>query len=552
MIAAPGNAKKTSPIYKYQSILSQEPFNQVILFMLATEYLKSNFTEEAIVEYKKILNRNPQNTKALFNLGVAYIKWNNDVETAYDCFQKVLEISPTHTKAMAQIAHILEKQKKLSKAITTYKKIIQITPNNANAYKIVGTLLKKQELCQEAIPYLTKASELAPQDRMLLFTLGNTYLMMGEAEKAIQEFKKILAYDPRSYVAKHNIGYALKSAGLVNEAIKYYKEATEINPAYEASIYAMALAHLYKGDFKEGWKQYEWRLKKEKRNAEKLRQWIKKNNVRGKKIYLLPEGGIGDTIQFFRYVEVLQQMGADLIISVQKPLIPLLSNCPYIDRKLLCSKRDHVPLSYQDMASIMSLPAIFESEEKDIPINIPYIFPDKKLIEKWCHYFENNKNFKIGICWEADVKNDVSRLPVARRSIPLAKLQRLAALPHVQFYSLQKSSGASQVENLPQHFVVQTFGPNFDGKSGPFMDTAAIMTQLDLILTVDTSIAHLAGALGRPVWVMLPLNTDWRWIVNRKTSPWYPTMKVFKQEKPFDWDGVVMNIFEELENILNE
>ena len=543
------HTKKNNPIQQHQTNLTINPFNHTILFMLANEYFKANQTREAILQYKKIVGRNPNNKQALFNLGLSFLKLNN-LEEAKNCFKQVVEIDPHNTTSFLSISSILVKQNRIDEAIKQYKKTIESNPKCIEAYKQLADTLKRQEKCHCAIHYYKKALELDPQNIPIIFNLGNTYLMLGQSQNAIAQFKKVEQKQPNNYTIKHNIGYSYRNEGRVDQAIKYYKKALEINPKYEGSIYGRALALLYKGDFKNGWEAYAWRLKKEKRNAEKLRKWIKENNVQGKKIHLMPEGGIGDTIQFFRYVEVLQNMGADLTISVQKPLIPLLSNCPYIKKPLLNAGQLY-KINYEDRASIMSLPAIFESTEETIPKNIPYITPDKKLDKKWKTYFKNNKKIKVGFCWEADVKNDVSRLPVARRSIPLIALEKLSHIPNIEFYSLQKSDGSSEIDLLPEHFVVTSFGPDFDdkSKSGPFMDTAAIMKHLDLIITVDTSVAHLAGALGKPVWVMLPYNTDWRWIVNRTDSPWYPTMKLFKQPSPFDWKSVVDNIFEELNNM---
>jgi len=536
-------------VTQYQKQLATDPFNTTILSKLANAYLEDGQLAEATYCYQKLMGKNPYDQSALYNLGWIHTK-NNHLAQAVDYFTKLITINPNHIKAYLERAKLFEQQKKFDSAIKDYRQITDLDPYCISAYQRLALVLKNNEAYQEAIETYKRLIALNPAQAWARFQLSIIYIMVGESEAAVKELEKILEEDPNNYRIMHNIAYSLKVAGRVDEAINMYKQAIELNPQYEASVYALALAYLYKGDFAQGWKQYSWRLKKEKRNAEQLRKWIKENKVQNKKIFLMPEGGLGDTIQFIRYAELLKQMGADLTVMVPKPLKPLLSSCPYIDNLIVLG--EPFDRNWQDRASIMSLPAIFESEEENIPRNIPYIYPDKALVEKWRSYFEGENNFKIGLCWEADVKNDASRVPAARRSIPLIKLEKLTNLKNVTFYSLQKSNGTSELADLPEHFVVNRFGPDFDETAGPFMDTAAIINHLDLIITVDTSIAHLAGALGKPVWVMLPHNTDWRWIVNRTDSPWYPTMKIFKQSIPFDWDTIIADIFEVLKTQLGQ
>ena len=190
----------------------------------------------------------------------------------------------------------------------------------------------------------------------------------------------------------------------------------------------------------------------------------------------------------------------------------------------------------------MSLPAILELQEPQMAITVPYIFPAKQLVDYWGIKLGNDQHFKIGLCWQADTVNDSRRLPISRRSIPWTKLAVLGAIPNINFYSLQMKD-ARNTEDIQGQLNIISLGDDFDTSHGAFMDTAAVMAHMDLILTVDTAIAHLAGAMGKPVWLMLPYQTDWRWIANRTDSPWYPSMRIFKQPNPFDWDTVVHQVY---------
>jgi len=547
-----GIKKNYNTRQKLQRQLAYRPTGFNILFQLGNEFYKEKQYSEAIIYYKKSLQKNPTHIHALYNLGLAHLAYKNKTEEAKEAFIKITHIQPKNYYAYYQIGSICEKDKQLQQAIAYYEKTIEINPSCLPALVKLGILYKDLKNPETSFFYLEKALSLDPNNISLIFSAGSTLNDLGRCKKAADLYLKAAEIDPQNYTAIYNAGYSLKVYGNIDQAINLYNMALEINPDYDNATYAIALAYLYKGDFEKGWKYYENRLIKEKRNAPIIRNGIKTGNLKGKIIYLIPEGGFGDTIQFIRYIQELKEMGAQVFVSVQPQLYKLISNSPLIEHLLPPGKK---PTVFDDYATIMSLPALFISTEETIPKNIPYIFPDKTLEKKWQEYFTNKDNqysfetkgkpFRIGLCWQSDLKNDRSRVLCAHRSIPLKKLEKLSHIPNIEFYSLQKTINPDHFQDLSKDFVINTFGPDFD-TSGAFMDTAAIMKQLDLIISVDTSIPHLAGAVGAPVWVILPYNTDWRWIANREDSPWYPTMKIFKQPKAFDWDSVVDKVFHAL------
>jgi len=503
--------------------------------------------KDPIITYQKLLAQNPANFETLFNLATEFFK-KEQFDEAAGYYKKALVQEPESIDSMMRLAHIREKQDKLEQAVAYYEQVVALSPNLTYAFLKLASIHKKQKNYKQALDYYKKVDELKPNDTIIMSHIASILSSQGEYKQAAKLFLKIAKLEPKNMTALYNAGYSLKTSGQIDSAITLYNKVLEISPDYEPAKYAIPLAYLYKGDFENGWKHYEFRLIQEKRNAPNLRKYIKEGTVNGKIIYLVPEGGVGDTIQFIRYAKLLHDQGAHVIVAERPVLQKLLANCPYIDQLICIGQK---PTKYHDYASIMSLPAIYQSKEEEIPTDIPYIFPDKKLETKWQNYFEQSAfakaKAKVGLCWEADLKNDESRPLCAHRSIPLIKLEKLSHIPNIEFYSLQKNPTLSRIEDMPEHFVINTFGPDFDSSSGPFMDTAAIMKQLDLVITVDTAIAHLAGALGVPVWLMLPYNTDWRWISGRTTSPWYPNMKIFKQPKALDWDTVTDNIYKELQ-----
>ena len=421
----------------------------------------------------------------------------------------------TQVVSIATLETALEYQKseQFDNAIACYEEIICNNPSELNAY----------------------------------FNLGCCHLNIGDKEKAIALFSHILEIHPHALPALYNLGYTYKTFGDLDKAIETYKKVLQIDPNYDAAHLGLGFAYITQGDFELGWQQHSRYLKQSGKNGDKLREFLKNDKIAYKKILLRPEGGLGDTINFVRYADRLKHMGADIILVCQKSLVPLLSRCTHIDQIIPLGN----PLpSYDADATLMSLPAIFEDNDQTIPQTIPYIFADPALIKHWQQTLAHDTNFKVGICWQVDVHNDQSKLLIARRGYPLQAFETLADLPNVSFYSVQKCDGLEQLANISPQFKLHSF-ENLDDQAGPFMDTAALMKNLDLIITVDTAVAHLAGALGCKVWLLHPYATaDWRWIHPHTDSYWYPTMRIFKQHQPFGYEEVLEEVKTELVKLI--
>jgi len=298
---------------------------------------------------------------------------------------------------------------------------------------------------------------------------------------------------------------------------------------------ASASGHSY---FARGWPEYEWRWHR--------RQAVQRNfyatrwdgsPLAGRTILLHAEQGLGDTLQFVRYASLVKRRGGTIIVECQPPLVKLLTGCPGIDQ--VVAYGDALP-PFEFHAPLMSLPAIFGTTVETIPQEVPYLLADPELRQKWRGELEGMREFKVGIVWQGRPEPPW----VGNRSIPLRKYAPLAQVPGVKLFSLQKGPGVEQL--VASSVEVTDFGPRLDEATGPFLDTAALMRNLDLVITSDTATAHLAGALGVPVWVAIPVAPDWRWMLNRTDSPWYPTMRLFRQTNLGDWDTVFAQMATEL------
>ncbi len=404
-----------------------------------------------------------------------------------------------------------------------------------------GVEYRKEEKLGKAIDCFKQAIK-QKHKANYYFDLAYTYGMIGKTNDAIHIYKQMISLWPQTEKQlTYNIAYCAKLTEDLNLAIEYYMRALQLNPKNWQAHFGLALAYLAHGDYDKAWEHYAVHLQELNRNAPALRTLIENNNLYGKRILLRAEGGLGDTINFIRWGLWLKKFGAKVIASVQDPLLPLLANCYFIDE--LTSWKQKQP-KHDAQVTLISANCVCHANEKTIPNVFPYILPDVSLDFFWKTQLEKDTNLKIGLCWQASVFNDSSRLPIARRGIPLEKLLSLCALPGITFYSLQKCDGVNEIDtiNIPNNFVV------FEklDEAGAFMDSAAIINNLDLVISIDSAIAHLAGALGKPTWLLLPYQSDWRWLAHRTDSIWYPTMRIFKQTKPLDWDSVLLEVTKSL------
>ena len=271
------------------------------------------------------------------------------------------------------------------------------------------------------------------------------------------------------------------------------------------------------------------------------------SDLQGKTILIHAEQGLGDTFQFIRYAKLIKEKNGIVIAAVQKPLVTLMKNCKYIDRVI---SLDDTPPHFDVHSPMLSLPYALKTQLETIPCEIPYLYANEKLVTDWKQKLAADKNFKIGICWQGNdnYATPLLRATVAQKSVHPKEFAPICQVPGVSVYSLQKTTGTDQLKDLPDTMRIITFDGDFDQSNGRFMDTAAVIKNLDLVITVDTSISHLASGLGVPTWIMLPNPADWRWMIDRTDSPWYPNVtRLFKQPTPGDWQSMIKEVAVELQ-----
>jgi hypothetical protein len=391
-----------------------------------------------------------------------------------------------------------------------YQKALEIDPAFANAHNSVGAILQEK----------------------------------GEIDKAIESYKKAIEDNPDFYEAYFNIGIAAQWEKVhIDEAIKYYRDAIRVKPDFVEAHVSLSSVLLLSGNFKEGWQEYEWRRKLNDHSPYDFTQPLwDGSDMSGRTILVYAEQGFGDTIQFMRYVPLIAEKGAKVIVECQGELKPLLERMEGLEYVITQGAR--LP-EFDAHCPLLSLPMILGTELKSIPANIPYISADPDVSKKWKDRIQKWKdNIKIGLVWSGDSKFKNDRL----RSCALTTFSPLAKFEGTTYFSLQKGETAEQAKTPPEGMEII----DFTDEIKDFGDTAGLIENLDLIISVDTAVAHLAGALGKPVWTLLTFASDWRWMLDRKDSPWYPTMKLFRQPSAGDWQSVIERVKKELEILINE
>nr|WP_255539289.1 tetratricopeptide repeat-containing glycosyltransferase family protein [Polynucleobacter sp. 71A-WALBACH] len=430
------------------------------------------------------------------------------------------------------------------RALELINRSISLAPDNALAHSNRGNILKELHRLEEALISLEAAIELAPEYAEAYNNKSNVLQDLHRYEEALQWYDKAISLMPDYAEAYSNKGNALELLHRHQEAMECFDIATAINPQYVDAYWHKALGQLSGGNYETGWQNYEARWFKS--HASKLLysnipRLEALQNIAGKQILIWAEQGLGDTLQFCRYIKPLVDLDASVTFVVQKPLMKVLGSlrscCTLVDS--IDSELKH--FDYQ--SPLLSLPLLFETNVETIPAGIPYLACDQDKKAQFESRVAKGRNLRVGVVWNGGFRVDHPELWAInkRRNIELEQITKLKDVPGVDFYSLQKGDPAES-ELITKKDELWPNIINCAQWLDDFSDTAALIENLDLIISVDTSTAHLAGALGKPVWILNRYDSCWRWLRGRSDSPWYPTAKIYQQPKPGDWDSVLEQV----------
>lgn len=545
--------KKEKAIKLYTKALSFHNDNPLAVAKLGTIYFAQKKIKEAIQQFEHAIKLKHEDPHLHFNLGLCY-QQQNEWDKAAEQFKRTMELDPTHLNAHLYAGAAYEKLQQFVPAIIALKKATNLDSHSFEAWHQIGNIYRHIERLEDAIEPYRRAMALQPNNLHVIMDLANALNMLNHHEEALQLYQHIVEKNPNAISALYNFGFTLKKMDMLDRALEIYKQVLEKKPDYAPVHFSLSSIYLALGDFEKGWPEYEWRWKayNERSHKTDIPLW-NGENLTNQTLLICTEQGLGDTIQFVRYLKLLKAKHphAKLIIETQSALAYLLRLQPYIDH-VIARHEQRPHCDYQ--IPLMSIPNIVKTRLATIPADIPYIAADESRIATWKEKLSQDKNFKIGICWQGNARYSTQALrrAVAAKSLPLQALKPLSEIPGVSLYSLQQIDGVDQIKECDFKDKLTLFDQDFDTTHGAFMDTAAVVPHLDLVISVDTATCHLAAAMGVPTWIILPFPADWRWLRNRTDSPWYPSVRLFRQLKLGDWQTPINEVVTVLQKKLSE
>jgi Flp pilus assembly protein TadD len=514
----------------YRRAAAARPGHAGALCNLGVALAQRGRLAEAEEHLRRAVAADPAFAKAHHNLGVALAQqgFNGAAITA---LRRAIDLQPGYAEAHFNLGNTLGADGRRDDAVAAYREAVRHRPDYPEALCNLGLALNEAGRPGEAAVLLRQATRLRPDYVEAHNNLGLALADLGRFKEATTCYQRALALRPRYAAAHANLGSACKGLGRADEAAACYEAALRYEPDSASSHWNLALARLLAGDFERGWREYEWRWQRPATPMRPLARPLWEGlKLAGRTVLLWCEQGLGDAVQFARYAPLVQAKGGRVVLECPDPLLPLFRTLPGVDELVPeGSQRPH-----DCHAPLMSLPRLLNTTLATVPADIPYVQPDPARVESWRDRLKSLDGFKVGVAWQGNPHHAWDRW----RSVPLAALAPLAAVPGVRLVSLQHGPGAEQVAALKGRFSVAELGEGLGGRE-VWAEVAAAMACLDLVVSVDTATAHLAGALGLPVWLALPTLVDWRWLLGRDDSPWYPTMRLFRQRRLGRWEPVL-------------
>jgi tetratricopeptide (TPR) repeat protein len=537
-----GNALKAlgqldGAIERFRNALTLAPSFPLAHYNLGNAYAAAGRHEDAADAFQKSLRLQPANASSHNNLGNALHALGRHDE-AIASFQHALELQPGHAGAHNNLGMSLNALARADEAATQFRAAIAAQPRCVAAHFNLANTLDATGQHADAVAAFEAVLALQPQFPPALYGLGNALAALGRHQEARPRFERVVGLDPKFALAWLSLGTAHHALGAHQAAIRAFDQALRLRPDLASAHMNRALSWLTLGDFARGLPEYEWRLQTmAQRSPQTLPRW---NGEPIEQLTLLvhAEQGFGDTLQFVRFVPLVAQRGARIVLEVQPQLVPILAPAALEWRVTLITQG--TPRPRADLqCPLLSLPLALGTDVQTIPARTPYLSVPPNYRRKWRGSIGGHARRKIGLAWSGRVQQQENR------TLPLAELEPLFALDGIDWIILQPELGASERAILDAHPRAGTIH-RFDKRIGDFADTAAIIERLDAVVSIDTSIAHLTGALRKPLWLMLPFAADWRWFVDEPCSTWYPGARLVRQPEPGAWAAVVATVANEL------
>jgi tetratricopeptide (TPR) repeat protein len=490
---------------------------------------------------REALRRDPEHPVGWHLLGlVAHA--GGRAELAVDCLTRALAGQPESADLHNNLGEALRALGRNGEAIARYGEALHRRPGFVEAHSNLGLALAALGRHDEALAQFEEALRLRPESAEIRCNLGNLLKEQGRPEDALAQYHAALAVRPNLREAHNNLGAALTQLGRPEEAVVSFREAVRLGPDVADPHHNLAVALLLSGRCAEGWRELEWRWDTVPPNSTRRRfgapQWMGED-IAGRRLLIHAELGFGDTLQFCRYAPLAVARGAEVVLEVPPQLLRLVADSMAGPGLRVVTQSPGFPggdgLPDFDLhCPMLSLPLAFGTTLATIPARVPYLTAAPERVAAWSQRLAALPGPRIGLAWAGNPRNPMDR----ERSLTLDALAPLGAVSGASFVSLQKGEAAAQAARAPGGLVLHDVTAALED----FADTAALVVALDLVISVDSAVAHLAGALGKPVWLLNRFDSDWRWLLGRADSPWYPSLRIFRQPVLRDWAGVIAQV----------
>lgn len=536
-----GKHSKAKPVLL--KVLKQTPNHVEGLKLLGYIAAARADYQEAAKYLGRALELDPSSPECWYYRGVALQRLDRH-EQALASFDKALSLHPAFFQARHDAGLSLSALQRFEEAVTSFDKAIALDPLSWTAYYNRGIALGHLKRYEEEIASYDKALSLNADGAQILGNRGVALGQIGKHEEAIACFKRSLELDGTNPAVLVSYGAVLSDLARYDEVLATQGQALALQPDDAKAHFNRAHVLLLRGDFEQGWKEYEWRWKTSEFVAGKHLPsgpaWTGQQSLQGKRILLYAEQGYGDTLQFSRYASLVASAGAEVILEAQPALVSILRSLNGVH---VIASGERRP-DYDYHCALMSLPRIFGTNLSSLPASIPYLTAEQEKVRHWQARLSASKQLRIGLVWNGGFRADKPEQWSSneRRNIPLQQIARLNCA-EIDFFSLQKGEPAeSELLTRRADLWPQDNLFIFTNELKDFGDTAALIANLDLVISVDTATAHLAGAIGKPVWILNRYDTCWRWFLERSDSPWYPTATLYRQPSMGDWDTVIERV----------
>lgn len=528
------------PFGGYNQVIAPTSDDPVTAYQRGAELRRERRLAEALGAFDRAIALKPDYAEAYNSRGIVLASLDRSDE-AVAAFDRAIALKPDYAEAHNNRGIVLQDLERLAEALASFDIALARQLNNASVHNNRGTVLRELKRQDEAVSSFTTAIELKPDYAEAYYNRAIALHEMSRFDEAIADFDAAIAMRPDYGDAYNNRGVVLQDVKRLDEALADFDRASALLPDFAEVHCNKAYCSLLMGKLEQGWRLHEWRKKTQMPVGNRSFPgplWLGREEVAGKTVFLHWEQGLGDTLQFCRYAKLLTARGAKVVMSVQEPLYGLLGQ---LGSGVQVIHQDEVPAAFDFHCPMMSLPLAFATTLHSIPSEDRYLVADDSLRRQWSTRLPPAARARIGLVWAGSKSHKNDR----NRSMDLSALARLFDTD-AHWISLQKEVRDGDAAVLQQYPHFLRCGDDLRD----FSDTAAVIDLLDLVITVDTSVAHLAGAMGKPVWIMLPFNSDWRWLVDRDDSPWYPTVRLFRQHDPRSWDNVISGLEAALESFV--